>query len=73
MTYDYSKLAGRIVEIFVTQANFAQAMNLSERTISLKMNGKISWKQDEMVTASKLLGFPYEQIPNYFFKQKVQY
>ena len=40
MCYDYSKLAGRIVEKFGTQYNFAIAMGLSERTISLKMNGK---------------------------------
>ena len=33
MCYDYSKLAGRIVEKFGTQYNFAIAMGLSENNI----------------------------------------
>ena len=33
MSYDYSKLSGRIVEKCVTQACFAEAMGLSERSI----------------------------------------
>lgn len=36
--YDYSKLNGRIVEICGTQANYAKAINLSERSVSLKLN-----------------------------------
>ena len=60
MCYDYSKLAGRIVEKFGTQYNFAIAMGLSERTISLKMNGKVSWKDTET-----------NFIHLYFFKEKV--
>jgi hypothetical protein len=38
MEFDYSKLNGRIVEIFGTQLNFSVAMGLSERSISLKLN-----------------------------------
>lgn len=41
MSFDYSKLRGRIVEKFGTQVNFAKAIKLSERTLSLKLNGKI--------------------------------
>ena len=72
MTYDCSKLAGRIVEVYTTQARFAEAMRLSERTTSLKLNSRICWKQDEMLEASKLLNFPLSEIPDYFFKKKVQ-
>lgn len=32
--FQYSKLKGKIVEIFGSQKKFAEAMGLSERTIS---------------------------------------
>lgn len=67
MPYDYSKLAGRITEKYETQANFADAMELSEHTISLKLNKKIGWKQAEISKACDLLEIPIEQIPIYFF------
>ena len=72
MAYDYRKLSGRIVEIFGTQGKFAEAMQKSERTISMKINGKIDWTQDEMITAAKLLSFDVTDIPSYFFSYKVQ-
>ena len=73
MSYNYSKLNGRITEKFGTQAEFAKEMNLSERSISLKLNNKVEWKQDEILHASKLLGFPQIEIPNYFFNLEVQH
>lgn len=72
MAYDYSKLAGRIAETFCTQAKFAEAMELSERTISLKLNGKIAWKQDEISRACRLLNIAMCDIPLYFFTLMVQ-
>ena len=72
MPYNYRKLIGKITEIFVTQARFAEAMGLSERTISMKLNGKIGWKQDEIVRAAKLLNIDLEDIPAYFFVIMVQ-
>ena len=73
MAFNYSKLLGRIVEICGTQVKFAEAMNLSERTVSLKLNNKIGWKQSEMEQACNILGIPYGDIPAYFFTPKSQY
>lgn len=70
--YDYSKLAGRIIEVFGTRYNFAKAMRWAERTLSLKMNGKREWKQQDISKAVKLLKLLPEDIPDYFFKQKAQ-
>ena len=70
--YDYSKLAGRIIEVFGTRYNFAKAMRWSERTLSLKMNEKREWKQQDISKAVKLLKLLPEDIPDYFFKQKAQ-
>ena len=72
MERDYSKLRGKIVEVFGTMSKFACAMSYSERTISLKMNGKIDFTQSDIAKAVSLLGLRDEEIPTYFFTNKVQ-
>ena len=72
LSMDYSKLRGRIIEKYQTQGNFANEINLSERSLSLKLNGMIDWKQTEIVKAVDLLGIPMQEIDQYFFKTKVQ-
>lgn len=72
MAFDYSKLRGRIIEKFGSQSVFAVAMEWSERTLSLKMNGKIAWKQPEICKAIKLLDLQMEDINTYFFTSRVQ-
>lgn len=72
MAYEYRKLMGRIVECCGTQANFAKAMGLSERTVSLKMNNKIDFKQDEIKRACEILDINAMEIPAYFFTVMVQ-
>ena len=71
MPYNYSKLLGRIVEKVGTQSRFAEKMEMSERTISLKLNGKVGWKQDEIVKACEVLDIRDMEIPNYFFTPKL--
>ena len=71
MSYDYSKLLGKIVEKCGTQFNFSEKMGLSERTISLKLNRKVPGKDTEIVKAAKILGIPNDEIVEYFFKIKV--
>lgn len=50
---------------------FAIAMKLSERSLSLKLNGKVGWKDSEIWKAIQLLDIPVEKIHLYFFKEKV--
>ena len=69
---DYSKLKGKIIEKYSTQANFSKALNISERSLSLKLNSEVDWKQSEIFKATKLLGIPNDEIDQYFFKVKVQ-
>lgn len=73
MSYDYDKLGGRIVEMFGTQYKFAEAMGISERSISLKLNGKVGFKQEEISRACQLLDISEDKISEYFFKRKVQF
>lgn len=72
MERDYSKLRGKIVEVFGTMSKFATAMSYSDRTISLKMNGKIDFTQSDIAKAVGLLGLRDEEIPVYFFTNRVQ-
>lgn len=72
MAFDYSKLRGKIVEIFGTQSCFAVAMGWSERTLSLKLNGLRTWKQPDICKAVKLLRLTDGDIPVYFFTTEVQ-
>lgn len=70
--FDYSKLKGKIKEVYGTQKNFASAMLMSTVTLSAKLNNKISWTQAEMNLACDLLSIPYEFIPVIFFTEKVK-
>lgn len=72
MAYEYNKLNGKIIEVCGTQAIFAEKMGLSERTISLKLNNKVSWKQAEIQKALEILGLSDGDIQEYFFTIKVQ-
>lgn len=67
MAFNYNKLKGRIVEICGTQMEFAKRMGLSERSISLKLQGKISWKQNEIMKALEVLNLKASDVQEYFF------
>lgn len=67
MPFNYSKLIGKIAEKYGTQSKFAEALGLSERSVSLKLNGKIAWKQPEIIKACEILGIRCSEIPAYFF------
>lgn len=72
MSYNYSKLLGRIVEKVGTQGKFAMKIGLSERSVSLKLNGKIGWKQEEIEKACNILDLQPKDIAQYFFARDVQ-
>lgn len=67
MAFNYRKLKGRIVEICGTQSEFANRMKTSERTISLKLSGKIPWKQYEILKALEVLELSVDDVQEYFF------
>ena len=71
MSFDYSKLRGKIVEKYGNQSNFASALGISENTLSLKMNNKVRFTTDDITTISRLLEIDAEEIGKYFFALKV--
>ena len=72
MAFNYNKLRGKIVEIYGSQIEFAKAMKWSEKTLSLKLNGKVPWKQTDIMTAVQILGLSESDIQDYFFSVEVQ-
>lgn len=63
----YAKLRGSIREKYPTQDIFAEAMDLSPCSLSLKLNNRTQWTAREIRKACELLAIPIEEIPAYFF------
>ena len=72
MAYDYRRLLGRIVEVFGTQYSFAEAMGLSEHSLSVKLNNRRYFKQSEIQKACELLNITPAEVSDYFFTAEVQ-
>lgn len=70
MQMSYSKLRGKIKEVFVTQEAFATAMGVNAATISAKLNGKTDWTAKEVDLACRLLHIPLSEMHIYFFCPK---
>lgn len=69
--FDYSRLRGRIREIFGTQAAFAQAIHIGPVSLSKRLNNELEFTGPEMMATADALRFDYEEIPAYFFVLKV--
>lgn len=67
MSYEYSKLKGRIKEVFGTQEAFAAAMGMSSAVLSARLNNVNNFSQAEIDLACKLLHIPDGEIRSYFF------
>lgn len=70
--FDFSKLRGRIKEIYGTQTAFAIAMLMNEATLSNKLNNNVEFSLKEMYRACILLNIDLKEIKLYFFTLKVQ-
>lgn len=71
MKFDYSKLKGKIKEVYGTQNEFAKAVGLSFVSISKKLNNVRQFKQSDIDKISEVLKIPKEEIPVYFFTLEV--
>ncbi len=72
ITINYDKLKGKIKEVLGTQGKLAECMGLDETTISNKLNSNTYFTQKEIIKISKILAIPFNQIPEYFFNEKVR-
>ena len=67
----YAALRGKIVEVFGTNAAFADAIGMDGSTLSAKLNNKSPWKREEIEKACGLLDIPLENVFVYFFSKKL--
>lgn len=71
--FDYGQLRERLRDANCSQAELANALGLSRRSVSLKMNGKVMWRDAEIFAVMKTLGIPMDRVGQYFFTPKVQF
>lgn len=67
MKSNYNKLRGRIVEIYGSQKMFSKEINLSEQSITAKLNGRSDFSKDDILKWSDALRLSSEEIGAYFF------
>lgn len=67
---DYSKLRGKIKEVFGTEGAFAKAMGYNRCTISAKLNSQSEWTRTDIEKACGLLSIPFSGVEPYFFCRK---
>lgn len=71
MGFDYSKLRGSIRTVYQRQNDFATALGISNRSLSLKLNNKVPFTQPEIYRTAKLLKLDSDETVEYFFTPKV--
>lgn len=69
--FDYSRLRGRIKEKCDTQDIFAKRMGIGKVSLSKRLNNQLDFSQDEMFKACNILDIEMNEIPIYFFTEKV--
>lgn len=69
--YNFDKLKGKIKEIYNTQNEFAEAMNMTPNTLSSKLNNNTYFSSEEISNAVELLKInnPIEAWHIFFTKQ----
>lgn len=67
LTFDYSKLRGRVIEKYGTCSKFASALGVDHKTVSMFLNRKRVFKDTEIVEWITLLDLKRSEIPAYFF------
>lgn len=72
MAYRYDELIGRIISKYGSRKAFAKEMRFSAESLSMKLNGKRYFDQQEISRACELLDIPDEDVGKYFFALKVQ-
>lgn len=67
MSYEYKQLKGRITAKFGTRKAFADALGVSENTVSRKLNGHSAFSQEDIEKWAELLDIPVKEYGKYFF------
>jgi hypothetical protein len=69
---DYSKLLGRIIELYGTRDAFGKAINWNKSRISSRLNNLTPFKQDEIDLWCEYLNIPSIEIGVFFYSNSSQ-
>ena len=72
MSFDFSKLLGRIKEFGFTQKTLAKGIGISSSTLSAKLNNKNAFTVTEIACICRVLDISKLEVGKYFFTEKVQ-
>lgn len=61
-----NKLKAKIVEHGDTQRDLADALNIALSNLSLRINGKVDFRQDEILAIKKRYKLSAEEVENIF-------
>lgn len=70
--YDYSKLLGRIKEKYGTRKNLVDKITISLTSLNLRLNNQLEFTQQDIRELCEALDILEEEIPIYFFTEKVR-
>lgn len=68
---DYSKLLGKVVEMFGTREKFAKHMGWSVTKASYLLSGTRQMCQKDILSVANVLGISINEIGTYFFTKKL--
>lgn len=68
MKFEYRKLKGRIVEKYGTRENFGKYLNLSNVSLSKKLNGETGFSQKDIIKWCELLDIDLHNVGDYFYE-----
>jgi len=70
IVFDYSKLRGRIREVFHTETRFARELGISKVSLSAKLNGRQNFSLNEISKMSHIFNLKEKEMFEFFFHQK---
>ena len=70
--FSYTDLKGRIDDMYGSQRNFSKVVNLSETSVSSKLNSKSAFTDREIVYWCRLLKIELHEVNRYFFTIQVK-
>ncbi len=72
MKWEYSKLKGKIKEVYDTQEAFSRKIGLSTTSLNYKLNNQIQFRQEEIYSMINALSLEEGEIKLYFFTPLVE-
>lgn len=67
MAYNYSKLKGRIIELYGSQENFAKVLGLTSISVSRKLKCRTEFSQSDIEKWAELLNIKREEYLDFFY------